>query len=136
VSTWRRKAQELYPPLAAQLERWERTEWNFAFSKILSSAVESENVAALAQGVQYLHWCWSQRSADEQFVYFVESTLQYLLERPADRSAFCRVADGSSFAAVLAIYAHFYEKPAVVEFEREYRFSHRPNTALERSRGA
>jgi hypothetical protein len=134
VSTWRRKAQELYPPLAGQLETWERTDWNFAFSKILSNAVASEEVAALAEGVRYLQWCWSQHTADEQFVYFVETTLRHLLERPADRAAFCRVADDRTFASVLAMYSYFHEKHEVVDFEREYRFSHRPNTSFERTR--
>src|SRR5262249_24444951 len=37
VSTWRRKAQELYPSLAGQLETWERVEWDSAFFQILSN---------------------------------------------------------------------------------------------------
>jgi hypothetical protein len=134
VSTWRRKAQELYPPLAGQLETWERTDWNFEFSKILSKAAESEDVVALGEGVRYLQWCWSQHTADEQFVYFVETTLRHLLERPADRAALCRVADDRTFASLLAMYSHFYEKREVIELEREYRFGHRPNKSLERTR--
>ena len=105
-----------------------------AFSDILSNAVAFEQAAALANGIRYLQWCWSQHSADEQFVYFVETTLQRLLERPADRAAFCRVADTATFSAVLAMYSHFRDKHEVVAFEREYRFSHRPNTSLERTR--
>jgi hypothetical protein len=117
--------------MAGQLETWERTDWNFAFSRLLSNAVASENVAALAEGVRYLQWCWAQHAADEQFVYFVESTLQHLLERSADRAAFCRVADDRTFSGVLAMYSHFHGKREVDNFEREYRFSHRPNTSHE-----
>ena len=134
MSTWRRKAQELYPPLAGRLETWERSEWNFAFSDILSSAVASENVVALAQGVKYLQWCWSQYTADEQFVYFVETTLRDLIEHPSSRAAFCRVADNHTFSGILSLYSHFYDKRQVVDFEREYRLSHRPNKSLERTR--
>jgi hypothetical protein len=134
VSTWRRKAQEQYPSLAGQLETWERVEWNSAFSRILSKAVESEDVAALAEGVRYLQWCWSQHTADEQFVYFVETTLRDLLEHPSSRAAFCRVADDHTFSGVLSLYSHFYDKRQVVDFEREYRLSHRPNKSLERTR--
>jgi hypothetical protein len=32
------------------------------------------------------------------------------------------------------MYSHFHEKRDVVELEREYRFSHRPNKSLERTR--
>jgi hypothetical protein len=32
------------------------------------------------------------------------------------------------------LYSHFYDKRQVVDFEREYRFSHRPNKSLERTR--
>jgi hypothetical protein len=124
----------MYPALAGQLETSDRIAWNSAFSQILTSAVASEDVDALADGVRYLHWCWSQRSADEQFVYFVEYSLGQLLGRPADRAALCRVADDSSFAKVLDMYSHFHEKHEVVELEREYRFSHRPNKSFERTR--
>jgi hypothetical protein len=44
------------------------------------------------------------------------------------------VADKPTFSAVLAIYSRFHGNRAAVEFEREYRFSHRPNTSLERTR--
>ena len=125
----------MYPALAAQLETSDRIAWNSAFSQILTTAVASEDAAALEDGVRYLHWCWSQRGADEQFVYFVEYSLGQLLGRPADRAAFCRVADSGAFAKVLDMYSHFHDKREVVDFEREYRFSHRPNTSFERTRG-
>jgi hypothetical protein len=127
VSTWRRKAQEIYPELSGDLETWDRVSWNSEFTQILSNAVAKEDGIVLEPAVRYLHWCWSQRHADEQFVYFVEYTLRQLLQRPADRAAFAAFADNESFARVLAMYATFHDKQEVMEFEREHRFRHRPN---------
>jgi len=135
VSTWRRKAQEVYPELSGDLETWDRVSWNSKFSQILFNAVASQDAQALEIAVRYVHWCWSQRKADEQFIYFVEYTLRQLLERPADRSAFATFADADSFRKVLAMYAEFNDKAQVIEFEREHRFRHRPNKSLERTRG-
>jgi hypothetical protein len=132
VSTWRRKAQEMYPDLSGALETWDRFAWNYEFSQILSRAVAADNAKALAHAVRYLHWCWSQRSADEQFLYFVETTLRHILARPADRSAFLALTDDSSFSRVLEMYSSFHDKKGVADFERERRFSHRPNQRLER----
>jgi hypothetical protein len=134
VSTWRRKAQEVYPSLSGDLETWDRVSWNSQFSQILFNSVASQDAQALEVAVRYLSWCWSQRQADEQFIYFVEYTLRQLLERPADRFAFAAFADANSFRKVLAMYAEFNDKAEVVELEREHRFRHRPNKSLERTR--
>ena len=134
MSTWRRKAQEVYPSLSGDLETWDRVAWNSKFSQILFNAVASQDTQALDVAVRYLSWCWSQRHADEQFIYFVDYTLRQLLERPADRSEFAAFADADSFRKVLAMYAEFNDKAQVVEFEREHRFRHRPNKSLERTR--
>jgi len=105
------------------------------FGQILSGAVKSEDAAAVGQAVRYLAWCWGQRAADEQFVYFVEYVLRHLLERSADKAAFCAVADSGTFATLLGVYANFHDKREVDELEREFRLRPKPNKSCMDSSG-
>ena len=121
MSTWRRRAQEQFPQYAAELEKWERTDWSSKLSDLFAGAVKGVDAEAVKSVVHYLSWCWSQRQSDEQFVHFVEYVLQQVLGRPAERAAFCSVVDPASFANIHAVYATFYGAREAELFEKEFR---------------
>lgn len=131
MSTWRRKAQEQFPQHAAELESWSREGWNIALSDLLAEAVAAGNTDVVKRVVGYVSWCWSQKSSDVQFVFFVEDILQRLLQRSADQSAFCSVVDAASFALILPIYSNFHGKAAAELLEREFRFRPKVSNSLE-----
>jgi hypothetical protein len=137
MSTWRRLAIEQFPELRKALMPVENTvELYFELSGFLQSALKSGDDAMVQRVIAYALW-GTRQTRDERFVHGTYDLFRPIVQSPSLRATLWRQLTPSQFRDLKTYFHNSYSispQASLKELEQEYRFTPRPNNALEGGR--
>ena len=137
MSTWRRLALEQFPELAKEdVPLNAPFDVYYELSKYLEEGIRSGNSELVQRVISFALW-GTRQTKDERFVHVTYDLFQRIVESPTLRASLWRELKPQQFEALKRYFYDDYSirrQTPLKEIEHEYRFTPRPNSALDGGR--